>query len=141
MDARTRDEWIGLTLIGAACISACAKPPPAPAPVVAAAPPPIYEEQLQAVGQLDMEILDLNETPTPNRKAVVLSGTLVNRGTRATREVYIRVEALDTNGAVVLSADSQPSTATIGPGGRGTFAVTMENRPNVDRYHVEAIAK
>lgn len=96
---------------------------------------------MKPVEKLEMAIADLTETPSLDRKTVTVTGTLVNRGARATRELYVHVEALDRNGAVVLSADPVPSTKAIAPGATGSFSVTFENRPDVDRYHVEAIGR
>jgi hypothetical protein len=53
----------------------------------------------------------------------------------------VHVEALDHNGAVLISADSEPSTEAIAPGASGSFSVTLENRRDVHRYHVEAISR
>jgi hypothetical protein len=65
----------------------------------------------------------------------------VNRGTRATRQVRVHVEALDKGGAIVVSADPVPSTQLIAPGSTSVFAVTFENRPEIDSYHAEAISR
>ena len=115
-----------------------------PAPVTPPAPPPtpaLSEEPLAPPERLDVAIIDFHETPGPDRKTVTVTGTLVNRGTRATRQVRVHVEALDKGGAVVVSADPVPSTQLIAPGSTSTFAVTFENRPDIDRYHAEAISR
>ena len=90
---------------------------------------------------LNIAIIDLVETPTADKKTVTVSGRLFNRGTGTTREVYVHVEALDHDDAVLISADSEPSTEAIAPGASGSFSVTLENRRDVDRYHVEAISR
>jgi len=123
------------------CLGACAAPaPPAPLPLPTPTPP-LVEEELMPIERPKIEILDFTETPSTDRKVVTLVGTLVNHGTRATRAVYVHVEALNTDGGVVLSADSEPSTETIAPGATGRFTVTIENRTDVDRYHIEAISR
>jgi hypothetical protein len=109
-------------------------PPPAP-------PPPLYEEEIKPVETLKLDIIDFNEMPSADRKAVTVTGTLVNRGTRTTREVYVHVEALDKDGAVVVSADPTPSTQTIAPDSTATFSTAFENRANIESYHVEAIGR
>jgi hypothetical protein len=122
-------------------LASCAPPAPPPTRPVPLPPPPIAEEVLNPVEKPKIEIADLNETSSADRKTVTVSGTLVNRGTGATRAVYVHVEALDADGAVIVSADSEPSSETIPPGGTGTFSVTFENRANIDRYHVEAVTR
>ncbi len=122
--------------------SACTPPaPPPPPPPLAAATPALSEEELKAVERPNIAITDVNETPSTDRKNVTVSGTLVNRGRGATREVYVHVEGLDRDGAVVEMADSEPTTEAIQPGTTATFSVHMENRADVDRYHVEAVAR
>jgi hypothetical protein len=139
MHQRRGVELIGMLMVWAA---ACAPPPaPPPQPPPPAPPPPIYEEELKPVETLKLDILDLNEIPSADRRAVTVTGTLVNRGTRTSREVYVHIEALDKDGAVVVSADPDPSTQTLAPDSTATFSVTFENRAAIDRYHVEAIGR
>jgi hypothetical protein len=121
---------------------ACTPPtPPSPEPAHAAPPAPIYEEEIKPAQKLEIAIIDLTETPSTDKKTVTVSGVLVNRGTRATRAVYVHVEALDRDGAVLVSADSELSSEIIAPGATGHFSVTLENRADVDRYYVEAISR
>ncbi len=116
--------------------------PPAPlAPPPPPTPRPISEEAIQPVETLETAIIDLNESRSPDGKTVTVTGTLVNRGTRATREVHVHVEALDKDGAVIVSADPAPSTNRIAPDSTATFSVTFESRPDIDRYHAEAISR
>ena len=127
--------------LASALLAACTPPALPPALPPPAPPLPIYEEDIAPVQKPDVAIIDVNETPSHDKKTVIVSGVLVNRGTRATREVYVHVEALDRDGAVLVSADSEPSTEAIAPGATGRFSVTFENRADVDRYHVEAISR
>jgi hypothetical protein len=108
--------------------------PPPPAPV-------LQEENVPPVERPEIEILDLQQTPTPDRKRVTLTGTLRNQGNAETHQLMIRIEAQDKERAVVLSADAQPSSDEVPPGGTATFTATVDNRPEVVRYHVEAIAR
>ena len=125
-----------LAIVASACV------PPAPMPPTAPPPTPVLtEEQIAPVERLDVAIIDFHETQSPDRRTVMVTGTLVNRGTRATRVVHVRVEALDKDGAVVVSADPTPSTQNIAPGATATFAAVFENRPEIDRYHAEAMSR
>ncbi len=131
--------WVrgmAVAIIAASCVPAAPPTPPA------APPPPVFsEEVIKPPERLDVAIIDFHETPGPDRKTVTVTGTLVNRGTRSTRQVRVHVEALDKAGAVVVSADPIPSTQLIAPGSTSTFAVTFESRPEIDRYHAEAISR
>jgi hypothetical protein len=116
--------------------------PPAPPAPPAPPPTPVFsEEQLKPPERLDVAIVDFKETPSVDRKTVDVSGTLVNRGTRTTSEVHVHVEALDKDGAVVASASPVPSTQLIAPGSTATFSAKFESRPEIDRYHAEAISR
>ncbi len=112
------------------------EPPPPPVPT-----PPISEEQIVPIERPHIVITDINETQSADKKSVTVSGTLVNRGHGTTHEVYVHVEALSPDGAVVLSADSEPTTELIQPGSTAAFSVTLENRADVERYHVEAVSR
>jgi hypothetical protein len=118
------------------CVPPAQIPPPAPPPT-----PVLTEEQIAPVERLDVAIIDFHETPNPDRKTVMVTGTLVNRGTRATRVVRVHVEALNKDGVVVVGADPTPSTQSIAPGTTATFAAEFENRPEIDRYHAEALSR
>jgi hypothetical protein len=70
-----------------------------------------------------------------------VSGRLLNRGNRTTREVHMQVEALDKDGAVVVSTPADTATQLIPAGSTTTFSATLEARPDIDRYHVEAVGR
>ncbi len=126
-------------LIAALWLVGCV--PPEPPEVPRPEPPRIFEEEVKPVETIELQIIDLNETPNPTDNTVTVSGRLVNRGTRTTREVSVHVEALDKDGAVVLSTAPEPSTQMIAPASTATFTAAFENRPDIDRYHVEAIGR
>ena len=103
--------------------------------------PALSEEELRAEERPNIAIADLDETAGPDQKVVTVTGTLVNRGTGPTLAVFVRVEALNRDGAVVVSADSEPIAGVIPPGATARFSVVLENRTDIDRYHVEAVAR
>lgn len=128
--------------LGLALVSTCTPPkPPPPLPPPVAPTPPLSEEELKAVERPDIAITDVNEVPSPDHHSVTVSGTLLNRGRGATREVYVHVEAINRDGAVVQAADSEPTTEAIPAGSTATFAVKLENRADIDRYDVKAVAR
>jgi len=112
-----------------------ASPPPTPAPAV------LHEDALPPPERLELQISNWEETPSPDRRHVTLTGRLTNRGDRTTHDVSVTIQALDAQDAVVLSVNATPSTNAIAPDGTATFAVTVDNRPEVARYHVEALAR
>ncbi len=126
-----------------ALLAACLKPPVHPPPPAVPTPNPgiVYEEDLRPVEKTRIEIIDLRETPSPDKARMTITGTLINRGTKTTSELSVRVEALDEAGDVVLGVSAVPDTERIAPGATGTFAVTFDHRPGVTSYHVEAIAR
>ena len=115
--------------------------PPQPPEVPRPEPPRFLEEDIKPVETIELKIIDLNETPNPADKTVTVTGRLLNRGTRTPHEVSVHVEALDKDGAVVLSTNPEPSTQMIAPASTATFTAAFENRPDIDRYHVEAIGR
>jgi hypothetical protein len=134
---------LGAAGILLACVAtACVTPAPLPtAASTPAPPPPIQEEAITPAGTVRLDIIDFAGTPSADHKTVVVGGTLVNNGTRATREISVRVDALDRGGAAIMSADAKPSTQVIAPGATATFSVRFEKRPGIDSYHAEAIAR
>lgn len=129
-----------LVLAIGSAVTSCV--PPAPVTPRAAPPTPAFsEEPLPPSERLDVAIVDFHESPSPDRKTVMVTGTLVNRGTRTTSSVHVHVEALDRNGAVVASVNPVPSTQLIAPASTASFTATFENRPEIDRYHAEAISR
>ena len=129
-----------LTLVATVHLVACVPPVPPERPRPEPTPP-IVEEDLKPAETVEIGITDLNDKRGTDGKTLTLTGTLVNRGTRTTREVAVHVEALDQDGAVVASADPDPSTQIIAPGSTATFSVVFESHPTIDHYHVEAVAR
>lgn len=134
--ARSLPCWIVVASFLISCV------PPAPVTPPAAPPTPaLSEETIAPPERLDVAIIDFHEAPSADHKAVTVTGTLVNRGTRTTSSVHVHVEALDKGGAVVASVNPVPSTQLIAPGSTASFSATFENRPEIDRYHAEAISR
>lgn len=124
-----------------ALLASCAPPvaPPLPPPMVPT--PAVSEEEIRPVVRPNLAITDLSEIRSADGKSVTVTGTLVNRGTGPSHQVYVRVEALNRDGAVIVSADSEPTSEVIEPGSTARFSVMLENRPDIDRYHVEALSR
>lgn len=123
-------------------LPACVRPPAPPPSPPAPAPGIYYEEDLRVPDKPQVEIIDLRETVSEDQQRVSVTGTVINRGTKTTAELSVKVNALDAQDAVVLSVFAVPSTSRLAPGGgTATFTATLDNRAEVRRYHVEAMAK
>lgn len=138
MKDHTRIHWavvVGILLLPA-CASRSKAPPPPPTSAHT-----YTEEALPAPENARVEIIDLQEIPEPETKRVRIAGTLINYGKRATRQVSVKVRAVDANGDVVASIYGAPSTQEIPAGGGATFTAWFDDLPQVKRYHVEAVVR
>ena len=132
---------VGCAAIFACCIRKPELPPPPPPPMPPT-PGIYYEENLQPEPTVRLEIIGLDDAKDPATQRVTVTGTLVNRGTRPTAQVSVKVTALDENGDEVISVAAVPSTDRIGAeGGTATFTADLGVNPAIRSYHVEAIAK
>jgi hypothetical protein len=100
-----------------------------------------YEESLPSPEQARIEIIDLQEIPEPEVRRVRIAGTLVNQGSIATTQISIKVRAVDGAGNVIASIYGVPTTQNIPPGGSTAFTAWFDDSPQIQRYHVEAIAR
>jgi len=101
----------------------------------------MVEEDLKPVGRAEVAILDLNEQVAPDKKNVVVTGTLVNHGSRPTRRIIVHVQAIDASGKVLGETDAYATPEAITPGNTGRFSVEMVNRSETQDYHVEVLYK
>jgi hypothetical protein len=121
---------------------ACSAPAPKPVSVPPSHPGITYEEPLlPPPGELRLEIATLDELPGPDEGSVTLHGLLKNGGERATSRLRVTIDALDAAGSVVLSAEAIPASERVVPKGTVPFTATVERRPEVVRYRVEAIGR
>lgn len=133
---------IALAVVGAVTLCSCVPRERPEEVIVAPAPTPaLSEEEIRPLERPNIAIVDVNEHISADGHTTTVSGTLVNRGAGPTNAVSVHVEALDRDGAVVVSTDSEPSTELIAPGATASFSASFENRPGIDRYHVEAISR
>lgn len=133
-------------LVLAVALSACIRepelPPPPPPPPVPPTPGLYYEEDLQPDPTVRIEIIDLGDEVDRERNRVTVTGTLINRGTKATSQVSVKLHALDEQGDTLLSVAAVPSTDRIpANGGRARFTAEFDHNPAIRSYHVEALAR
>src|SRR5262245_37443410 len=137
----TTRVWLGanvaagvLLMTCAACRAPRALPPEPPPPAHALA-----AENLPAGTRVELEIGSLSELPSDDKVEVLVSGAIVNRGTRPTTSVIIHVSSLDAAGRVVRTVEVTPSSQRIpANGGAVTFSAVLPNDAAVVDYHVEA---
>lgn len=131
-----------VSLLSLLLLAACAVRQPEPLPAPREHAGIYYEENLPAAKSTQIQITGLQQTPTDDGKHVVLTGTLVNQGTKATSQLSIRVSGLDEQNHEVQSIYAVPRSEHLAAGGgMTTFTTTVDNLPEVKSYHVEAIAK
>lgn len=121
------------------CNAACrpARPLPPPLPPTATS---LSTEDLPATTRVELAIGDLSEVASEDKVEVILTGLVVNRGSRPTTSVKVRVRALDRNRLPVREATVTPSSEIIpADGGSARFSVVFPNDPAVVDYHIEAI--
>lgn len=144
MSTRRTVRLVALLGLALAAVAGCAeprRPPPLPPPLPTPTAP-VYEEIISPPRQLRLEIIDVREQVSAGGDEVTITGTIMNRGDRPTSRLSVQVNALDEAGQPVLSLSAVPSTDRIAPhGGTATFRATLPNRPDVVRYHVEAIGR
>src|SRR6185295_11224181 len=98
--------WV-TALLASGCI-ACRPPrrlPPPPAASAAA----LSTEDLPATTRVELAIAELSEIASDDKVEVVVSGLVVNRGTRPTTSVLVRVRGIDREGLTVREATVTPS--------------------------------
>lgn len=130
-----------LLLFLPACIREPERPPPPPPPPPAAAAA-IQEENLQPDPIIRLEIIDLHDTRDEKTNRVTVTGTLINRGTKPTSQVNVKLTALDEQGLMIVSVAAVPSTDRIAAdGGTAKFSAEIDYIPAIRTFHVEALAR
>lgn len=121
-------------------LSACRAPAPEPPPLPTPRAAIYYEEEVPVVLKPAIEVLELIDSP-PTEGQVTIIGRVINRGSGASKEVSVRVAALDVTGALVESRYATLTTQQIAVGATATFSTTFNTNPEVDHYDVEVIAR
>lgn len=117
-------------------------PPPRPLPPTPTPTRPVLEEDAPPPQRLEVEIRDFRATDAGEGSGITITGTIVNKGNRATSQVVAVVEALDAAGHAVVRRRATPDTEIIEPyGGTTGFRAEVEYRPEVVRYQVEVVAR
>jgi hypothetical protein len=74
-------------------------------------------------------------------KQLIVTGSVRNTGSRATRELKVWVEAVDGAGARVVTREIYPDDQEVAPGSAARFRVVLPNDPAIRTVRVEAFGK
>jgi len=109
--------------------------------VVPPPPPPrrpFVEETLPSADKPYVIIVGTTQSESEDRQSVFVEGTLHNQGTGPTKQIQVKVEALDAAGHVVTTVTALPTPQVLQPEENATFVVRFPNDSAVRSYHVEA---
>ena len=125
--------------VAALLLAACrqpAPPPPAPPPV-----PPLTESQLPASGAVHFEIGAIEARRSDDGRDWLVSASVRNTGTRASRDLMVTVEGLDEGGTRIADTELHPDPQEIPPGGAASFVARLPGKDAIRTFHVEAIGR
>ena len=103
--------------------------------------PTIAEAPLPPSGAPHFEIGPLNEQRSDDGAALYVESSVLNTGTRPSRDVKVSVEALDEHGMRLAETEVYPTTQEIPPGGAARFVARLPNDPAIRTFHVEAFGR
>jgi len=118
----------------------CPKAPPAPK-TPEPAEPTIAETALPPSGEPRFEIGPINERRSDDGAELYVESSVLNTGTRESRDVKVSVEALDDHGIRLAETEVYPTPQEIPPGGAARFVARLRNDPAIRTFHVEAIGR
>lgn len=102
----------------------------------------VEQHVIPAPKMVDISVINLHDEPALDSTQEKVVGTIVNDGDRKVSDLTIRVDALDSRGAVLHSITTPPIAHAIDPnGGRTTFEAFMPRNDAVTEYHAVAIAR
>jgi predicted Ser/Thr protein kinase len=92
-------------------------------------------------GPLDVEILDLQDSVSTDKRTLTVAGKLKNRGTSPIERLTVIVQALDEGENLVSEESGVPTPQPLPPGDVATFRVSMANSRHVQSFHVLALPR
>jgi hypothetical protein len=125
-----------LALLAAGCPPRT--PPPVPPPPQ---PPQLSETPLPPSGAPSFEIGPIDSKRSEDGRELYVEGTVRNTGTRASRDLKVRVDGLDERGTQLARAEAFPTPQQVPPGSSARFVVRLPNDPAIRTFHVEAIGR
>lgn len=94
-----------------------------------------------AAGPAEVDIVDLSDTPTRDKRSLLVQGQIRNRGGGAIERLVVIVQALDEAGNVVAEEDGVPSPQPLPPGELAFFRVRIANEHSIRGFRVQAFPR
>jgi len=95
---------------------------------------------LPPTGTVDFQIdFDMQHGDDP--KELIVTGSVRNTGSRATKDLKVWVEAVDAAGQRVVGREMYPEQQEVAPGSTARFRVVLPNDPAIKTVRVEAFGK
>src|SRR2546430_2337471 len=135
-----RGRRLAAPLLALRLAAGCPKAPPAPK-TPEPAEPTIAETALPPSGEPRFEIGPINERRSDDGAELYVESSVLNTGTRVSRDVKVSVEALDEQGIRLAETEVYPTPQEIPPGGAARFVARLPNNPAIRSFHVEAIGR
>ena len=89
----------------------------------------------------DIEILDLSDSLSKNRRTLTVEGKVQNRGSAEVQRLVVLVQALDDSGDVVNEGDGVPQPLPLPPGNSASFRISMSNNSKIRSFRVVALPR
>ena len=89
----------------------------------------------------DIEILDLSDSLSKNKRTLTVEGKVQNRGSGEVQRLVVLVQALDDSGEVVNEGDGVPQPLPLPPGSSASFRISMGNNSKIRSFRVVALPR
>ncbi len=125
-------------LLGFLLAGCVPRQPPEPESVPVPTPKILVEENIIVPERPNLAILDVDEQREDANDAVVVTGTVLNRGPGRARNLTVTVSALDDSGRELRTLPAEVASTALEPNASTTFSVRWKRPPGTVRYHVVA---
>jgi hypothetical protein len=98
-------------------------------------------DELEFGGPPRLEMFELDNEVSANKKQVIVKGKLRNVGEREAENVIVWISALDAQQGVVSRRLALPAPQPLAPGQVATFALSFANRGEISDFRVEIVSK
>lgn len=98
-------------------------------------------EKLEFSGPPHLEMFELDNEVSADKKQVVVKGKLRNVSDREAENVIVWISALNDQQAVVSRRLALPAPQTLPPGQAATFALSFVNRNEISDFRIEIVSK
>lgn len=98
-------------------------------------------DELAFGGPPHLEMFELDNEVSADRKLVVVKGKLRNVSEREAENVIVWISALDAQQSVISRRLALPAPQPLAPGQAATFALSFANRSEISDFRVEIVSK